>query len=77
MAQANYEQVAKAIRNMQEFRGNSCFGQWLGGVYLVTSYWTTIAKYDSTTGEVWVNPDKYSQTTSRLQNIVKREWVLG
>ena len=77
MAQANYEQVAKAIRNMQEFRGNSCFGQWLGGVYLVISYRTTIAKYDSTTGEVWVNPDKYSQTTSRLQNIIKREWVLG
>lgn len=76
MAQANYAQVAQAIRNMQEFRGNSCFGQWLGGVYLVTSYWTTIAKYDSTTGEVWIDSSKYSSTTSRLQNIVKKEWVL-
>lgn len=76
MAQANYVEVARAIRNMQTFSGNSCFGTWANGSYLVVSYQTTIAKYDSVTGDTYLDECKYSKTTSRLQNIVKKEWVL-
>ena len=75
----NYEQVEQAIRNRENFEGNSCFGQWVGDTYLVTSYWTTIAKIvPSPAGEVeWVSDEKYSNTTSRLQNIVRRAWGLN
>lgn len=78
MAKLNYTQVERAIANLENFEGNSCFGQWVGDVYLVTSYRTTIAKVvQSPGGQVeWVNPDYYSKTTSRLQNIVKRAWGL-
>ncbi len=78
MAKLNYAQVEVAIRNRENFQGNSCFGQWLGENYIVTSYWTTIAKVVQSPGGAveWVNPDYYSKTTSRLQNIVRRAWGL-
>lgn len=83
MAQANYTQVEEAIRNRQEFRGNSCRGYYEDGEYVVVSYNTTIAKATRVVvagaergTELWLNPAKYSVTTSRLQNIIKRAWGL-
>ena len=44
------------------------------GVYRVFSYQTEIANRGKS--EPWLNPVKYSQTTSRHLNIVKRAWGL-
>lgn len=76
MKQLNYSEIEQAIAECAEFRGSSCFGQWVGDTYLVTSYWTTIAKAVPSPGGLvyWVNPEKYSVTTSRLQNIIRRVW---
>lgn len=76
MAQLNYAQVERAIANKQEFKGNSCRGYYEDGEYVVVSYSTKIAVVAGAErgGELWLNPNKYSQTTSRLQNIIKRVW---
>ena len=76
MGYSNYTQIEQALKECAEFQGNSCFGQWVGDTYIVTSYWTTIAKAVPSPGGLvfWVNPEKYSQTTSKLQNIIKRAW---
>jgi IS30 family transposase len=79
MAKLNYAQVEVAIRNLENFEGNSCFGQWLGDVYLITSYQTTIARVERFTNGVVVSrldSKYYSKTTSRLQNIIKKVWEL-
>ena len=79
MAKLNYTQVERAIRNLENFEGNSCFGQWVGDVYLITSYRTTIGRVERFSNGVIVsnlNTDYYSKTTSRLQNIIRRAWGL-
>lgn len=81
MGYSNYAQVERAIKNREEFTGNSCRGYWDDGEYVVVSYNTVIAKATSVRvvgadrgAELWLNPKKYSVTTSRLQNIIKRVW---
>jgi hypothetical protein len=84
MSYSNYTQVESAIRNFAPFTGNSCRGYWEDGEYVVISYNTKIAKATRAVvagairrdipGGLWVNSSKYSQTTTRLQNIIKRAW---
>ena len=73
MAQANYKQIEKAIIARENFRGNSCFGMWVGGDYKIASYNTLIAEIKAD-GELYFNDRKYSVTTSKLQNIIRRAW---
>lgn len=80
MAKLNYTQVERAIANLENFEGNSCFGQWIGDVYLITSYRTTIARVERfPNGGTMARLDSgyYSKTTSRLQNIIKRVWGIA
>lgn len=75
---SNYEQIEQAIRTRAAFTGNSSFGMLVNRgehlwVYEVYSYRTKIAEY-SNKGTVWVSPEFYSKTTSRLQNICRRVW---
>lgn len=81
MSKLNYAQIEQAIADKREFVGNSCQGYYENGEYVVVSYNTTIAKATRSVvagaergTELWVNPRKYSNTTSRLQNIIKRVW---
>lgn len=83
MSYSNYTQVESAIRARVPFAGNSCRGYWEDDEYVVVSYNTAIARATRVTvvgatraesGGVWLNPRKYSNTTSRLQNIVRRAW---
>lgn len=76
MSYANYTQVARAIANREEFTGNSCAGRWLDkSEYVVFSYSTLIYSDDLMTGRQTLNARKYSVTTSKLQNIIRR--VIG
>ena len=75
MPYANYRQMETAIRRMQDFTGNSARGSWDDeGMYTVYSYTTPIAKANARTGGMVINARKYSVTTSRLQNIIRRAW---
>jgi hypothetical protein len=75
----NYRTIATKLQGKENFTGNSLRAFWDGfsGLYLVKSYNTTIATYNTDTGELWVNPVKYSQTTTRQQNLIKRAWGLN
>jgi hypothetical protein len=75
MAQANYKQIEKAIIARENFRGNSCRGAWECGAYRVYSYSTLIAE-SGADASLYFNERKYSLTTSRLQNIIRRSWGL-
>lgn len=75
MAYTSYRDMEHAIRWHHDFRGNSVHASWDDeGVYTVYSYNTPIAKANARTGGVVLNVRKYSATTSRLQNIIRRAW---
>lgn len=73
MSYSNYRQIENALIARDNFDGNSASAKWVGSEYRVISYSTLIARIGSG-GEVWISPVRYSRTTSRLQNIVKRAW---
>ena len=74
----NYKTIETKLSNRESFNGNSLNGFWdaINRNYVVYSYSTLIASYDPNTGQRWVNPNKFSQTTSRQQNLIKRAWGL-
>lgn len=73
MSYTSYNKMADAIANRQEFTGNSVAGRWLDrSEYVVFSYSTLIYSDDLMTGRKTLNSRKYSNTTSRLQNIIRR-----
>lgn len=78
MSQLNYRQIETALKNCVPFKGNSCHATFSisDGYYRVYSYGTLIARImPYTRAHYQLNSRKYSQTTSRLQNIVKRAWA--
>lgn len=72
MSQLNYRQIEGALARREEFKGNSCHAYWDGTQYRVISYSTLVATSENGVG--WVTPQKYSVTTSKLQNIIRRAW---
>lgn len=76
MRNANYRQIPALLSNRVPFTGNSSSARIDGqGNYHVYSYETLIATWHAT-GVTWLDARKYSTTTSRLQNIIKRAWDL-
>lgn len=78
MAHTNYRKMPSQIRDMEAFTHGSCHSiNNLDKEYIVVSYSTPIARAKFN-GERWIyllNTCKYSSTTSRLQNIIRRAWV--
>lgn len=75
MGYSNYSDIAAAIADRNEFDGNSARGRRYGNGYVIYSYGTEIAKYVPSLvgGFEWVlNASYYSRTTSRLQNLIRR-----
>lgn len=76
----NYKTIESKLANRQPFTGNSLRGYWqpVNGeqTYLVYSYNTLIASIGDGGGPRWVDPTKYSNTTTRQQNLIKRAWGL-
>lgn len=75
--QANYDQIAYRMGALLPFKGNTMSGAWSddGETFTVWSYRTIVAEYDAATGRAWINHKRYSTTTSRHQNIVRRAWA--
>jgi hypothetical protein len=70
----SYNTIRTRLEDRQPFTGNSLRGFWDGDTYKVFSYNTLIATLESGGGPRWVSPTKYSNTTSRGQNLIKQAW---
>ena len=70
----NYKQIENdLIPNRKPFTHSTSMTAYNNGKeYLVYSYQTLIAEINLETGEIVLNPNKYSVTTSKQQNLVKR-----
>lgn len=62
------------LAQMKPFVHGSCHAESTATTYKVFSYSTLIAQYDYMTDELEVSDTKYSTTTSRLQNIIRKSW---
>lgn len=71
MTYINYKAMREAIKNRQEFNGNSVTAEIeeLTGSYLVKSYNTIILEI-LPNGVLGFNNKRYSVTTSKLQNLI-------
>lgn len=77
MKTITYADLAYSLNNFDEVtNGNSIKAKLQGDKYLVFSYSTLIAEIDTNTRElISFDEKKYSQTTSKLQNIIRKEFV--
>ena len=65
-----YDEMTELLSNRVPFRGNSVSARYDGTEYQVMSYNTIIASINWPE-RWWINPNTYSKTTSRIQNIVR------
>jgi hypothetical protein len=69
----NYKDVESALEILEPFKhGDSMKATREHGLYRVFSYSTEIARFNEIEDVWYVNPHKYSVTTSKQQNMVKR-----
>lgn len=69
----NYKVIEQKLRNLEPFRGNTMTAVYVGEVYKIYSYSTLIAEIGNM-GNKLLNDTKYSVTTSKHQNIIRRAW---
>ncbi len=70
----NYKSIEAKLRNRIDFRGNSMSGHWADkNNFEVYSYRTRIAIFNDGDG-IQIDSKKYSTTTSRHQNLVRKAW---
>ena len=74
MITANYRTMPALIATRTPFKHGSCHAYLDGDQYRVISYSTLVATAQG--DNLWLSDRKYSMTTSRLQNIIKRAWAL-
>ena len=70
----NYSILEERLARFVPFNGNSMSGAWDDDVFFVYSYSTIIASHHSKDDTRFLNSKKYSATTTRHQNIVRRAW---
>ena len=73
------KQAEQALATFAPFSAATLSAKYVGGYYLVFSYDTEIARiYSDESGGriVEINPTKYSPTTSKHANIVRKAWQL-
>ena len=72
----NYKTIATKLANREPFRGNTMTGVYVGEVYKIYSYSTLIAEIGNM-GNMLINDTKYSVTTSKHQNLIRRAWGIN
>jgi len=72
MAYTSLKDCVAAIANTLPFQGNNLKGVNEDRQYRIYSYYTLMATFDRNTGEIWENPNRYSVTTSKQMNYVRR-----
>lgn len=73
---ATYKSMPNLLAQLESFTHGSHHAIWHGTTYAVYSYRTLIATFDRKTRVIYLDPTKYSMTTSRLQNIIRKSWGL-
>ena len=69
---ATYQEIPGLLATRTPFAGNSAEGFWdVDNVYCVTSYRTLVAWSSPGQDGFTVTSRRYSQTTSRLQNLCR------
>ena len=69
----NYKEIMTLLADKEDFtHSNTMSAMRLGDVYAVYSYSTLVALYDFIKSEWIINSRKYSVTTSKQQNYIKR-----
>lgn len=68
----NYRKIYLKLEKLEPFNGNSLTGNWVGSSYIVWSYDTVIAVFNS--GRAVINSRKYSVTTSKQQTKIRLAW---
>jgi hypothetical protein len=68
----SYKEIEQRLDTLTPFKGNSMSGVWHGNTFIVYSYKTPIG-YSSLSGFA-IEERKYSVTTSRHQNLLRRVW---
>lgn len=77
MKRATYRDIPQLVQNRESFIHSSCSGMfWKDGDYYVMSYDTLILTVSAGGCVRFFDRGYYSQTTSRLQNIIKRAYNL-
>lgn len=75
MSYANYSEIEHKVADHEAFdSGNRSAVNNLDKEYVVSSYSTAIGRWTPKTG-YRINNKHYSQTTNRLQSILKRAWT--
>lgn len=75
MTRATYKTMPALIAAKESFTHGSAHAYTnFDGEYVIVSYSTEIATYKD--GVAWLNERKYSMTTSRLQNIIRKAWAI-
>jgi hypothetical protein len=72
MTMDNYKTIEHKLNTLTPFKGNSMSGDWYDNRFIVYSYRTPIG-YSTLTGFA-IEDRKYSVTTSRHQNLLRRVW---
>jgi len=74
MNNPNYTQIEESLipRRIPFKHGNSMSAVLNGDTYRIYSYSTLIATYSFEWDTWWVDPNKYSKTTSRQQALIRR-----
>ena len=80
----SYKEIETKLAELEPFNGNSLSAKaeqtWGSMVYRVYSYNTLIASKswygDEGEWHTYLNPEKYSTTTSRHQNLIRKVWGL-
>ena len=68
----SYKVIEHKLDTLTPFKGNSMSGMWHGGTFVVYSYNTPIG-YSNLSGFA-IEDRKYTVTTSRHQNLLRRVW---
>lgn len=77
MKRATYRDIPQLVQNRQPFTHGSCSASvGFDGDYYVTSYKTLILAVSAGGCVRFFDRGYYSQTTTRLQNIIKRAYNL-
>jgi hypothetical protein len=72
----NLGHAQTCIATLDAFSTGTLSGQFEDSVFTVRSYGVAIATRNQN-GVIWVNGNKYSQTTSRHTNLVRKAWGLN
>lgn len=69
---ATYEEMDYMLENKKEFRGSSVTAEWDQKEYIVKSYSTVIFRTNKQNNIIYFDGQKYSFTTSKIQNIIRK-----